>query len=274
MRILKNPFYIGEFYWEGKLYPGAHTPLINRDLFDQVQAVFQGHNRPKQRKHRFAFAGLLRCAYDDCMVTAEMKKNRYTYYRCTGYRGKCELPYFREEDLGDRLGGILKNIQIPEDILASLRSSLLYDKDRSEAQAKTEYDRLSQRLAQVRGRLERAYMDKLDGKISEEFWESRSSVWNEERQQILLALQGLEQQSPERMLDGIRILELANKAYFLYVKQPPIEQAKLLRIALSNCKVDATSTYPTYRKPFDLIFERAKNEEWRARRDSNPRPSA
>ena len=227
VRILKNPFYVGDFYWEGKLYPGTHTPLISRDLFDQVQAVFQGHNRPKQRKHRFAFGGLLRCAYDDCMVTAELKKNRYTYYRCTGFRGKCELPYFREEELGDRLGGILKNIHIPDDILASLQNSLLYDKDRSETQAKTERDRLSQRLVQVRGRLERAYTDKLDGKISEKFWEARSSAWNEEQRQILLTLQGLEQQSPERMLDGMRILELANKAYFLYLKRPASERSEI-----------------------------------------------
>jgi len=51
--------------------------------------------------------------------------------------------------------------------------------------------------------------------------------------------------------------ELANKAYFLYVKQPAIEKAKLLKMVLSNCTVDAASVYPTYRKPFDLIFLRA-----------------
>ena len=126
----------------------------------------------------------------------------------------------------------------------------------------------------MRGRLERAYTDKLDGKISEEFWEARSADWNQEEQHILLALQALEQQSPERILDGVKILELANKAYFLYLKQPASERAKLLRIVLSNCSVDATSIYPTYRKPFDLIFQRAKNEEWRAQRDLNPRPCA
>ena len=264
VKILKNPFYVGSFYWEGKLSPGTHTPLIDRDLFDQVQAVFRGHNRPKQKKHHFAFGGLLRCAYDDCMVTTEFKKNRYTYYRCTGYRGKCPLPYMREEELGNRLGQILKDIQIPDDVLAALEHSLLHEKGRAETQVKAERERLAQRLAQIRGRMERAYLDKLDGKITEEFWEARSSVWNQEEQQILLALKGLEQQSPERILDGVRILELANKAYFLYLRQPPAEQGKLLRIVLSNCKVDATNVYPTYRKPFDLIFQRARNEEWRA----------
>ena len=71
----------------------------------------------------------------------------------------------------------------------------------------------------------------------------------------------------DRVLDGIRILELANKAYFLYLKQTPAEKAKLLRIVLSNCSVDAVNVYPTYRKPFDLIFQRVKTEEWCAQGD-------
>ena len=58
-----------------------------------------------------------------------------------------------------------------------------------------------------------------------------------------------------------RILELANKAYFLYVSQTPVEKAKLLKSVLLNCSVDAVNVYPIYRKPFDLIFERAKTKE-------------
>ena len=88
------------------------------------------------------------------------------------------------------------------------------------------------------------------------------------------ALSGLKQaDEPARLLTASRTLELANKAYFLYVRQKPTEQAKLLKMVLSNCQIDAVSLTPTYRKPFDLIFARAKNEEWRARGDSNSRPS-
>jgi site-specific DNA recombinase len=268
-KLLKNPFYAGTFYWDGKLYPGTHEPLISRNLFDQVQVVFRGHNQPKYQKREFAFGGLLQCAYDNCTVTAEIKKNCYTYYHCTGYRGKCALPYFQEEELGNRLGQILKDIHIPDDILAQLEQSLLHDKSRAAAHGKSESERLRNRLAQVRGRIEQAYLDKLDGKITEAFWAAKASEWNQEEQQILMAVQGLEQQSPERILDGMRILELANKAYFLYLKQPPAEKAKLLRIVLSNCKIDATSVDPTYRKPFDLIFQRVKNEEWLPGLDSN-----
>jgi LytS/YehU family sensor histidine kinase len=64
-----------------------------------------------------------------------------------------------------------------------------------------------------------------------------------------MAIQGLKQASPDRLLDAARILELANTAYFLYRRKSPEEKAKLLKIVLSNCKIDAVSIHPTYRKP-------------------------
>jgi site-specific DNA recombinase len=216
---------------------------------------------------------LLTCAYDKCLVTAEIKKEKYTYYRCTGARGKCELPYFREEDLGIRLGQILKDIYIPDHVLSQLEESLLSDKGREATVKQEQQERLQQRLGSVRNRLDQAYLDKLDGKITEELWSRKSADWQVEEQQIQMAIRALSDIKPERMLDAVRILELANKAYFLYVKQPPAEKAKLLNMVLSNCAIDAASIYPTYRKPFDVIFAKAKNEGWRARRDSNSRPS-
>ncbi len=123
--------------------------------------------------------------------------------------------------------------------------------------------------------MDQAYLDKLDGKITAEFWERKNAEWLREEQQVQFALAGLKQSDePAQLLTASRTLELANKAYSLYVRQNPAEQAKLLKMVLSNCKIDAVSLTPTYRKPFDLIFARAKNEEWRARRDSNSRPTA
>jgi hypothetical protein len=110
-----------------------------------------------------------------------------------------------------------------------------------------------QRLAQVENRMDRAYTDRLDGKISEEFWIRKSEEWQTEESQIRFSIRSLEVAGPERFLDAAKILELANKAYFLYVKQDHGERAKLLKIVLSNCRIDAVSLYPTYRAiRFDL----------------------
>src|SRR3984957_1903014 len=195
-RLLKNPFYMGQFRWEDKIYQGTHTPLISAQLFQEVQGMFRGRNKPKYRKHEFAFRGLLTCAYDNCKVTAEMKKGRYTYYRCTGFRGKCDLPYFREEELGGRLGQILRNIHIPDVVLGQLEKSLLNDKGREEAIRRQQKERSEQRLAIVRHRLDQAYQDKLDGKITDEFWERKAVEWQSEEQHAIAAIREVEASKP------------------------------------------------------------------------------
>ena len=269
---LTNPFYTGSFLWGGKLYRGTHPTFINPDLYGRVQSVLRGHNKPKYGKQEIAFRGLLTCAHDNCRITAELKKGKYVYYRCSGYRGKCATPRFREQEISQKLGEILKSIHIPDAILATLQESLNRDQQSSQGQAASHRAGLEQRLAAVRRRMDQGYQDKQDGKIPEDFWERKMSEWRAEEQRIQAALDGLRESNGECLLSAKRTLELANKAYSLYVKQNPIEQAKLLRFVLLNCSIDAVSLYPTYKKPFDVIFQRAKNEEWSGREDLNLRP--
>ena len=53
------------------------------------------------------------------------------------------------------------------------------------------------------------------------------------------------------MATADRILELAQKAEFLYKSQDREEQRRLLEIVLSNCTFDRGSLSPTYNSPFD-----------------------
>ncbi len=132
---------------------------------------------------------------------------------------------------------------------------------------------LDRELAVLHSRMDSAYTDKLDGKISEEFWQRKQADWQAEEIRIKSLISGSEDgKIGETLLTIQRILELAQKAYFLYVTRKRAEQAELLRKVLLNCSIDAVSLYPTYRKPFDMIYRRAKNHEWSGREDSNLRP--
>jgi site-specific DNA recombinase len=57
--IRKNPFYTGLFHGSGRLYEGGHEPLVSKQLFDRVQAVFAARERRKGKQHKrdFAFGG-------------------------------------------------------------------------------------------------------------------------------------------------------------------------------------------------------------------------
>lgn len=131
------------------------------------------------------------------------------------------MPYTREDVLRERLGQIVKDIFIPGLVLAQLEKSLLNDSGRQEAINAEHRNRLRGRLNFVRSRIDQSYVNKLDGKISEDFWTRDSDKWRAEEQRISAELLALEQLRPVLILDGVRISELAHKAQILYLKQIP-----------------------------------------------------
>lgn len=273
--ILKSRFYLGYFLWQGVEYKGTHIPLIDSASFDRVQAVFAGRHKPRYRKHDFAFGGLLRCSHDGCTVTAEHHKSKYTYYRCSFGRGRCDLPYMPESKVSERLGEVLRSIYVPKEIAKAIVSSLESDQTGAEAQRQQELAAAKQRLAALRTRMDQMYEDKLDGRIDEALWARKANEWREQERCLEASIEQLSTPlTPERVLTVQRILELANKAYSLYLTRNPAEQGQLLRMVLLNCATDGVNLWPTYRKPFDLIFQRAQRKEWSGRADLNCRPLA
>jgi hypothetical protein len=159
---------------------------------------------------------------------------------------------------------------VPEEIVFRIVATLHENQQQSASKVNVERSRLEARLTAIRRRMDNAYTDKLDGRIPEDFWERKMSDWRMEEQQVKMAMEGLNSaETSDRALDAQRILELANKAYLLYVSQDSTEKAKLLRMLFSNCSVDAVSVRPAYRKPFDAIAKRAQSEKWSGRLYSN-----
>jgi site-specific DNA recombinase len=269
--MLKNPFYTGFFRWQGTDYKATHPALVDNESFERVKRVFSGHNKPKYRKHDFPFGGLLRCAYDGFTVTTELHKGKYVYYRCS----QCAKHYMREQDISDRLGDVLKGIYVPEAVVHGIVGSLQENRECSEAQRQEQLSATKHRLAALRTRMDQMYEDKLDGKVDEEFWTRKMNDWREQERQLQGVLERLSlPQTPENPLSARRILELANKAYSLYLTRNHAERGQLLKTVLLNCATDGVTVTPTYRKPFDLIFQRAKNQEWSGRADLNRGPPA
>lgn len=126
--ILNNLFYLGFFEWSGQTYPGTHPLFLSVSLFEQVQLVLASHSRSSYSKREISFRGLLRCAYDGCMITGEVQKEKYVYYHCTGNHGKCDLPWLREEELAERLGEPLKDLVLPQKVVSQLIHTLCQDR--------------------------------------------------------------------------------------------------------------------------------------------------
>ena len=205
----------------------------------------------------------------------KLHKGKYIYYRCSYGRGKCGLPYMREPALSEQLGTILKDIYVLDHVVRAVVVCMAGDQDRAEAQREAQVSSARQRLAVLRTRMDQAYEDKLDGKLDEQMWTRKMKDWRDQEVELEATLCRLETAvRPQNMLIAQRILELANCAYSLYRTRNHAERGQLLKSVRLNCAIDGVNLTPTYRKPFDLIFRRAKNEEWSGRGDLNSRPPA
>ena len=269
-RILHDSIYYGDFVWNGKRYQGQHEPLITKELFGKVQHVFSAAHRPRYARRQHAFAGLLTCGRCGCAMTAEIHKDRYIYYRCTGHRGRCGNTYERQEDLQRGLGDVVRRVVIPPDIANRLVTALRESQADKEREHRAAVMRLQQRHLAVQVKLDRAYEDRLRGIISEELWLRKSAEWQDELELVRAETARRDLASQNYAVTGSRILELARDAARLFDRQEPAEQARLVRTLVSNCTFDRGTLCPTYTSPFDLFVKGNETGDWLGGRDSNP----
>ncbi|MBI1973969.1 recombinase zinc beta ribbon domain-containing protein, partial [Candidatus Micrarchaeota archaeon] len=265
--MLKDGFYVGRFVWRGKTYQGTQETFLPKTLFDQVQAVFAGHNRPRQQHHDFAWSGYLVCGHCGCAITAEVKKGKYVYYHCAQSKGKCVQPWVREEALEERLGEWVKKVTISEELLNVIRKTLKDLQAQKKEFQEQETGRLQARYRLLQERLDRAYEDKLDGKIAEDLWERKSAAWQSELAQVRLDLANFESANKLYVDEALRIFELAQKAHPIWVRSNSQEKRRLLVFASSNCTLVDGSPAIKWRRPFDLLAEGPSVEDWYAQED-------
>lgn len=264
-KMLKNPIYTGSFLWKGRMYIGNHTPLVTEELFERVQLLLGNVSKPKSITREFAFKGLLKCGYCGCSITAEIQKNRYIYYRCTNGKAKCQQSYIREEKLAELLGDLIRRIQIDASVAEKIRNALKEGFDQEKDFRKSEIEKLQRTYDKIQERLDQCYLDKLDGTINADFWQSMNDKLSAEQNEITGKIRRLEQSNRNYFQEGVKFLELAQQAYSQYLIQNPAEQAKLLKGLLSNCTIKGTTLYPTYKKPFNFIAEGDISQQWRRR---------
>ena len=113
--ILNNSFYHGEFEYpegSGKVYQGAHQPLVSKALFEQIQDTRLIPLKAAWGTKNFAFKEIFKCGSCGASITAEEKFkhlldgsiNRHVYYRCTRkVDPECSEKFMNEKDLKEQL---------------------------------------------------------------------------------------------------------------------------------------------------------------------------
>ncbi len=236
----------------------------------------------------FAFSGLIKCGHCGCAMVGEIKKKKYVYYHCSGFKGKCDEPYTREEVLEEQFAELLRQLRIDDDVFDWMRRALKESWSAKKRDQEEAIARLEKEVSRLTNRLETLYVDRVDGRVSEAFYDRTHRQWSDEQKRCLAEIANHRHADFEYMDQGIDLLELANNAHRLFEKQSPGEKARLLNYVLSNSVWKHGELHAEFRQPFDMLAETAaiaarneasekggigRFEKWLPGPDSNQRPS-
>ena len=127
--LLRNPIYVGRMRWHGTEYLGNHTPIVPTDLFAQVQAILDGKAiaGERRRRHTHPLKGLLTCASCGRRLTLTVAKGRFPYFFCLGTQqrdDRCREPYTPVDVIDTAVGGLYRQLHLPEAILDQVAHDL------------------------------------------------------------------------------------------------------------------------------------------------------
>jgi len=90
--VLRNPLYIGELHYAGKVYQAESPAIIERSVFEQAQKLL-GENKRKnytrrcgENKRDFLLSGVVKCHCGNYMTgysVAGRSGGKFYYYKCT-----------------------------------------------------------------------------------------------------------------------------------------------------------------------------------------------
>jgi hypothetical protein len=127
----------------------------------------------------------------------------------------------------------------------------------STSAASTAVERLKQDLARIKRDMNQAYRDRLDGRISEEFWAECSAQWEADRQRITERLARHEKADSAYLDLGARLVDVAGRAAERYEKYRLLERRGFLASILQNVTLKDGIVTAEYRPAFRVLAQMA-----------------
>lgn len=256
--MLSDPFYRGKMKWKGEIHDAKHEPLITKELFDAVQLKLnRGLKNPHYKKHSTVFKAKIAC--DECggTITWEIQKGNW-YGHCNHYKACSQSKWWKQEDVEEKLFPLFDKVA-PKgpNVLRVLEKAL---KESHSDEIKYHDDslkKINRVIETAQRRIESIYEDKIDGKITLEFYDRKFKEYTQTKEEGLAALKKLDEGNTKYYQVGFAIHELASRAAEIY-KSPKAsieEKRLLLSKVFSNLSLNDLTIKPNYTFAFQFLLE-------------------
>jgi DNA invertase Pin-like site-specific DNA recombinase len=263
-RLLKNPIYYGIFKFKGELYEGTHPPLISKKLFDKVQDVLNNRLRNhKPAEPKYAFTGLIKCAYCGCAITAEIQKG-HIYYHCTKKKLPCPSKKFlREEALLSQINEAIKKIYIDDETKDKMFNRLdeLFDEE-SKASFSLSQE-VKDKVKEFDAKIERLIDIFIERQITQEEYAKRKAHLLNEKKDLEERLREIEKNSGGWLEPSKNFITTCNKASSVAWQEILSPKKDFLKNCGSNLVLKDVTLLVSYKKPFEFVAHSEGSFNWR-----------
>jgi site-specific DNA recombinase len=156
---------------------------------------------------------------------------------------------------------------IPPPVLDWLSDAVLASDRTEQAAREDSIKRLQSRHSQIEARIETMYFDKLDGRISQEFFDKQADGWRSERNGLVLKIQDIQNAAPVPIDQAVDLLNLTSRTSALFLQQPSSEQRRLLQLVVEKAAWKAGELQISLFEPFEIL-RRSNQESHRKEKDN------
>ncbi|GMU18906.1 MAG: hypothetical protein AMXMBFR12_00980 [Candidatus Babeliales bacterium] len=272
---LKNPFYCGIMRIKGEYYRHKYPTLISQELFDKVQEIMAGHNKsPVQYAGKpILLRGLISCARCGCMVSGDIKKQKYVYYACSNSKKNCTRIWVREEKILAVLLRNFDNIKLTDEQISEIITYLKQSYAHEQEFFKHSQEALRKELDQIQSRISKLVDVHLDGGIDAETYKVKLEEYKKRQREITLEMQAHVDSDESCLITIKTVLDLAKHAREIFESSNFEEKQRLLKFVHSNLKLDGENLLVELQEPFSIIAKNSDQPVWLGRKDSNLRMS-
>jgi hypothetical protein len=174
---------------KGVKRPGRHEALIDRDTFDRVQEVLDGHRASGDRSHKHShyLKGSIYCICGKRLGYGRHRGRHggvYDYFSCLSRvqrGGRCSSPYFRVEPVERAIEARYKTLTLTAAQQDAIREALHAYVDARAEVARRESSRHARRLRELTGEQQKLVQLYYKGKVSEGVLEAEQTRIEAER---------------------------------------------------------------------------------------------
>lgn len=236
-KMFKNIFYTGRFIYRGITCDNAqHERLVSDETFNIIQERLGTQTKARSHTVEFPYSNMIKCGVCGGFLTAELKKGKYVYYHCNDYyRKNCKKDsYINQDKIEKAISELLSRFNFSDSFVKGVLTAVVEIHEKKSDYNYETVSTINKQIETVQRRIERAYVDKVDGNIPEDFWKSQNRIWHAEKDELYNRLKKINNFDNQFYSDSEILLKWCKNTYESFKNGSEEDKRFISKIVISN----------------------------------------